>query len=129
MQLQVLPQSLVICRLQPDAPIPGGLLDQTLFSITRTATELSIVCDSGLPLPDDALVEPGWRGLMIEGPLEFSMIGVLAELSGLLSRARISLFVISTHDTDLILVREHALQGSIKALEEGGHQVVWTDPD
>jgi hypothetical protein len=123
MDLRVLDEALAVCRLSPDSlwPVPAG---DGFYSVTRTNVELSIVCsESQAPVDRSARVETGWRALEVVGPLEFSMVGVLADLSGLLAAAEVSLFVISTYDTDYILVRSDSLEKAIGVLREGGHHV------
>lgn len=99
---------LAILRLGPNQPIPRWLdLDRPFFALTRSAEELSIVCDEA-QLPDgmdDAECSRGWRAFRVNGPLDFSLTGVLASIATPLAMAKISLFAISTFDTDYILVR------------------------
>src|SRR5690606_32365297 len=92
-------------------------------SVTRTATELSIVCDQKY-IPASVPCEGNWRYLFIEGSLDFSLVGILASLSGALARKGISIFVISTYDTDYILVKAQALDKAVETLREEGHQVI-----
>jgi hypothetical protein len=92
----------------------------SLFSITRTNEELSIVCAEAL-VPPGVQVESGWRGLKVAGPLDFALTGILAELSGALARAGISLFAISTYDTDYILVKEKDLEQTVETLLRAGY--------
>lgn len=92
----------------------------TLFSITQTAEELSIVCDSWSAISGTDQ-EPGWRALKVVGPLDFALIGILAGISGALGKAGISIFAISTFDTDYILVKEKRLDDAVQALKEAGY--------
>src|SRR5690349_512438 len=98
-----------IGRLDADAPIPGWATAGRFFAIARTALELSVVCASAL-VPQDATARHGWRCLAVDGPLDFDLIGVLAELSGTLADAGVSIFAVSTYDTDHLLVREGDVQ-------------------
>ncbi len=93
-----------------------------MLSITRTSDELSIVC-SQENVPENVTSESGWRCLRVVGPLEFSMVGVIASLTGLLATANISVFVISTFDTDLVLVKQADLKAATKSLTAAGHVV------
>ncbi len=110
---------LAVCRLGGADPIPGWAVDGPFFSITRTAEELSIVCPENL-VPVDVQAERGWRALRVAGVIDFSVIGVLAELTLPLAEARISVFAISTYDTDYLLVKEHDLARAIEMLREVG---------
>lgn len=116
--LSVLPSRLAIfqsARLLP----PAG----AFFCCTRTATEQSYVMEEHLAPADAAPVNPAWRALMVHGPLDFSLTGVLASLAGPLAEARISIFALSTFDTDYVLVKEDALPAAVAALRAAGHEV------
>lgn len=130
--LTVLPGVLAVARLDPGAPVPDWLdgsdsleaRDTTagLSSVTRTRTELSIVCEA-LWVPPEVVAERDWRALEVAGPLDFSEVGVLASLTASLAGAEVSVFVLSTFDTDYLLVRRPALARAIAALRESGHAV------
>ncbi len=90
--------------------------------MTRTADELSLV------LPDeerhpDWKAEPGWRALRVDGTLDFALTGILSSLAAPLAAAGVSLFAISTYDTDYVLVRENDLEKAAAALAAEGHTV------
>src|SRR5687768_15806454 len=118
----VLPDLFAVCRLDKDAPIPIWATVGTLFSITRTADELSIVCRQSL-VPDSTRCEGGWRCLRVAGTMDFSMIGVIASFSRLLAEADIGIFVLSTFDTDYLLVKADNLNKAVAALRASGHAV------
>jgi hypothetical protein len=122
LKLNVLASRLAVCRLPPDEPIPAWAHYGEFTSITRTPDELSIVCAEEYA-PPDARCEFGWRALAVAGPLEFSLTGVLASLAAPLAQARVSIFAISTFDTDYVLVREANLTEAIEALSRAGHTV------
>jgi len=123
MDLRLLPDSLSVCRLPSSSPWPAPA-GRGFYSATRVEDELSIVCASHeVPDSAEARVEEGWRVLEVAGPLDFSMIGVLASLSAVLAEAEVSIFVISTHDTDYVLVRDEKLERAMDALREAGHTV------
>jgi hypothetical protein len=90
--------------------------------MTRTADELSVVCGEEA-VPDGVRCERGWRGLRVCGPLAFSETGVLSSLVGPLAKAGIPVFVVSTHDTDTILVKEEQLSAAAAVLVAEGHAV------
>jgi hypothetical protein len=119
--LNVLPESYAVCRLAAGEPFPawaaGGFV-----SLTRTTDELSVVCRQGLP-PEGVRREEGWRLLRVSGPLDFSLIGVLASLLAPLAEAGVGVLAISTFDTDHLLVREEGLGRAVQALRHAGHQV------
>jgi hypothetical protein len=74
-------------------------------------------------MPSDAVIESGWRALGVVGPLDFSLIGILAALAEPLAAAKVSIFAISTYDTDYVLVREKSLETALAALRRAGHTV------
>jgi hypothetical protein len=129
MKLLLLPGLLAICRLDPDAPLPAWTMSASpsLVSITRTANELSIVCAQE-PVPDDVQREGDWRCLMLEGPLDFSLNGVLSALLTPLAEASVSIFALSTFDTDYLLVRAAQLDLAMEALSAAGHPVAAVEP-
>jgi hypothetical protein len=90
-----------------------------LWSITRTAEETSVVCLRE-NAPGGARVEDGWRALKLEGPIPFEEIGVLSALAGSLAAAGLSVFALSTFDTDYILVKETGLAAALAALGKAG---------
>ena len=121
--LQVLPDRLAVARLEPDADWPTWSLGAGRFlSITRTKDELSIVCREEA-VPAGVTSEGGWRALVVDGPLDFSEVGVLAALTDALAHEGVSIFAISTYDTDYLLVRAPDLERAIEALRARGHRV------
>ncbi|MEM8986368.1 MAG: ACT domain-containing protein [Pseudomonadota bacterium] len=109
-----------ICRCAPDAVIPESIWDADgVVSVTRTPDEISIVISETVDIAADR-VEVGWRCFAVEGPLDFAMTGVLAELSGALAAAEIALFAISTFDTDYIFVKQADAAGATAAFRRIG---------
>jgi hypothetical protein len=124
--LTLLPERHAICRLDARAPVPGWAVQSAFFSITRTADELSIVClQQALPehTPEGLRIEPGWRAFMVDGPLDFALTGVLRSIAAPLAEAGVSIFTLSTFDTDYVLVREAQLQPALTALARADHTV------
>jgi hypothetical protein len=121
LRLQGLSGDFVVCRLRPDDVVPGwaDAAGSELVSITRTREELSIVAPSDR-VPDDVTAERGWRGLAVRGPLDFGQVGILARLARSLAAARISIFVISTYDTDVLLVKGNRYDQAVAALRRDG---------
>lgn len=118
--LTILPDTFAICRLDAGAPVPGWALRGALVSVTRTADELSIVCPQD-DAPEGVQASREWRRLRVAGPLDLSLTGVLASLTEPLARAGVSVFAISTFDTDYLLVRETQLDAAVAALSAAGH--------
>ncbi|MEM1054381.1 MAG: ACT domain-containing protein [Bacteroidota bacterium] len=122
LRLSVVPGTLAVCRLAPEAPVEDWMGSGPLASITRTADELSVVCAEAT-VPQRVQAERGWRALRVEGPLEFSLTGVLASLAVPLAEAGISIFAISTFNTDWLLVQSVRLGEAVEALRDAGHEV------
>ena len=122
-KLSTLDELYAIVRLDPDTPVPDWAEGGHFWSITRSDSELSIVCPQD-QVPRGASAERGWVAFALEGPLDFSLTGVVASLCSPLADARVPVFVISTFETDYLLVREPDLHRSIDALLAAGHEVV-----
>jgi uncharacterized protein len=120
--LAILPQTFAVCRLSKGSPVPEWVWRGEFFSLTRTASELSIVCQQ-THVPQGVQCETDWRCLQVEGTLDFSLTGILASLTAPLAEAEISIFAVSTFDTDYLLVKEKQLQDAIKALSAAGHRI------
>ena len=110
-----------VARLDAQAQVPSWPRGE-LVSITRTPDQLSIVCDEDA-VPQEVRAEHGWRCLAVEGPIPFEMTGVAASLTNALADARISVFVLSTFDTDYVLVKDEAFERACDALRTAGHDV------
>ncbi|MBO0830121.1 MAG: ACT domain-containing protein [Streptosporangiales bacterium] len=121
-RLRVLPGEFAVCRLPADAPVPRVPGAAELFAVTRTRDELSVV-GPVYDVPADAVVEPGWRALGVLGPLDFALTGVLAGIAVPLADAGVSVFAVSTYDTDYVLVRADALRSALDVLRGAGHEV------
>ncbi len=109
-------------RLAANAALPLWATLGGFFSVTRTDDELSIVCTADR-IPSGVRAERGFRALKVRGPFALSEIGVLAALAAPLAAAEVSVFVISTFDTDYLLVNEKQLPAAVAALRGDGHQV------
>ncbi len=147
--LKVLPQHFAVCRLHPDAEIPAWVFKSPFFSITRTEDELSVVCPEKQLSPEESrpegpryspdgegnhrcrneaasmLTERNWRALQVEGPLDFSLTGVLSAITAPLAEAGISVFAISTYTTDYLLIKQEAMERALKIL--GRFYKIYTD--
>ncbi len=120
--LDLLSDELAVCRLPVDAAVPNWAWTGELTSITSTDDELSVVC-AAEPVPDDVQHTTGWRAFKVRGPLDFGLVGVLAGLSSTLADAGVSIFAISTYDTDYVLVRDEKLDTAGAALRAAGYVV------
>lgn len=125
LSLSLLPGRLAVCRLPPGSEIPAPpaqSADTGFWSVTRTADELSLVLPEAERHPD-WLAETGWRALRVDGTLDFALTGILASLAAPLAAVEVSLFALSTFDTDYLLVRERDLERATAALQAAGHTV------
>ena len=121
-RLTLLDGHFAVCRLDAGSDVPQWAFGGAFSSITRTDDELSIVCEEAR-LPSGLTAERGWRCLRVSGPLAFSEIGILSSLTGALAEAHVSVFAISTYDTDYLLVREADTDRAVNALRSAGHEV------
>ena len=120
----ILRETFAICRLDKDAPIPDWAFQGGLFSVTRTKDELSIVCPL-INVPKGIICNQGWSCLKVKGPLDLSSTGIISSIAATLERENISLFSISTYDTDYVMVKEKDLEKAIFALTEAGQRIQW----
>lgn len=110
-----------VCRLDPKADVPAWV-GGSLVSVTRSPNELSILCEESL-VPEGVSHAGGWRALEVDGPLAFTMVGVLSSVVGPLAEADVSVFVVSTFDTDYVLMHEDDLPKGVASLRAAGHEV------
>ena len=123
LRLEIVPGTYAVCRLDAADPLPAWAASGPFVSITRTEAELSVVCPEGA-VPAEVRKEPGWRCLRVVGPLGFGLTGVLASLAGPLASSGVSIFVVSTYDTDYVLLQDRDLDRGTDALSRAGHTVV-----
>lgn len=126
LQLIVAPERVAVVRLEPHAAVPFWARAGAFVSVTRTEDELSIVCPASA-VPAEVPCEGPFSRIQIRGPLAFSETGVLVSLASPLSEAGISLFALSTYDTDHILVAEQDRDRALEVLEAAGHRISATD--
>jgi uncharacterized protein len=122
LEMTLLPERFCVTRLPGNSRLPEWALMGSFFSVTRTGDELSVVCELSL-VPPEVQSQPGWRILKVHGPFVLSEIGVLSSLASPLAEAKVSLFAISTFDTDYVLVAAATLSAALKALEQAGHKI------
>jgi hypothetical protein len=117
----ILNGSYCIHQLKPGTVLPKSLFNSIFYSVSQTEDELSVVAPVMVKLEAEK-TEPGWSVLKIAGPLEFSETGILAGIASTLAEAGISIFAISTFDTDYILVKDAQLKAAKDALSAAGHK-------
>lgn len=121
--LELLPQEFAVARMDRSETFPEWAKESKVVSYTRTEDELSVVCEAKM-VPAGIKAQRGFRCFRIPGPLEFSEVGILASLADPLSRAGISIFTLSTYDTDYVFVSGANLSGALDTLREAGHRVL-----
>lgn len=121
--LELLPDTLAVCRLEARAPLPDWAQQASGFlTVSRTAEELSITTVQRV-LPADVACVRDYRALRVRGPLPLDLIGILAAIADPLADAGLSIFAISTYDTDYVLVKAQDLDAALEVLERAGHQI------
>ncbi len=117
-----------ICRLDGISTLPQWVNGSHPIHFSITDDECSLVCPQHI-IPTNVIHEPDWRCLKVVGPLDFALTGVLASIVGPLSIANISIFSISTYDTDYFMVKSNQLAQTIEVLGEAGHDVTSIKPN
>lgn len=123
MKFKLYNEKYVVCRLNCNEKIPTWINTENFYSITKTEDELSIVCLEE-NISENIKCEKDWRVFKILGPLDFSLVGILSKISTLLAENDISIFAISTYDTDYILVKGKDVEKTVKILTDNGHNVI-----
>lgn len=119
MELQIITGDFTVCKTEK--PI---LCDKPFMFSACTDEELSLVCKTE-NVPKNTLErEDGWRGIRITGILDFSLIGILAEISAVLAKNKIGIFVVSTYNTDYIFVKCENFEKALHALKENGYKII-----
>jgi hypothetical protein len=121
-ELSLLAETFTVCHLAPDAALPEWATQGQFFSVTRTGDELSVIAETNF-VPEKLRTEVSWRALKVRGPFDFSEVGVLAALVAPLTAAGVSVFTISTFETDYLLVQLIQLREVVAGLRNAGHTV------
>jgi hypothetical protein len=121
--LSLIQDRLAVCQLAAEAAIPAWAGGKGHFcSVTRTKEELSIVCPAEV-VPQEVKQEAGWRAFKIDGPLDFGLTGILASIADPLAAAGVSIFVVSTYNTDYVLVKDAQVAAAVQVFQASGHSV------
>lgn len=120
--LEIMIDSFAICRMAPNSTVPDWVDQKPWVSVTRTDEELSIVCRESL-VPGDVQTDTGWRMLKLQGPFPFDLVGVLSSVLNPLAEKGVSIFAVSTFDTDYLMVKGDKLELACSVLTEAGHLV------
>ena len=119
--LSILEETYIIHKLDQSTNLPEGLTECEFYSLSNSREELSLVC------PEQILIQsenssPNWKCLKVAGPLDLKLTGILAGLSDTLAKAKISIFAISTFETDYVLIQKQVLETAKSALISQGYQ-------
>ena len=114
-------ETFTIHKLLPDASIPEEILKSNYYSVSKTENELSLVCSEVIEV-QSLQSSKGWKCIKVAGPLDFNLTGILAGISDILAKGNISIFTISTFDTDYILVRTQDLSSARTTLKQTGYK-------
>ncbi|MEO9946402.1 MAG: ACT domain-containing protein [Paraglaciecola sp.] len=120
--LAILPEIFVIHSLPDDATIPAEVFKAPVYFIGKTNEELSLVVPETIKINSDDK-DSGWIALEVLGPLNLSMVGIMSQIGGVLAAAKVSIFVLSTFETDFFLVKQNDLETASTALIESGYKV------
>ena len=123
LRFSLVPGDFAVCRLTPDAPLPVWAMRSRIASVVRTPDELSVVCPME-DIPPGATVEGPWSCIKLEGPFPFDQTGVLASVLDPLAEAGVSIFALSTFDTDYVLVKAAQLEAATAVLVKAGHRLL-----
>ena len=118
LELEKLPYDLTVCKVSAAADIP---LDAGFFFIGKTDEEISLVCETQYVPAGTVAREDGWRGFRIAGTLDFSLIGILSKITGILAENGIGIFAVSTYNTDYILLKAGELDRALDVLGCAGY--------
>ena len=121
MELKRVDDKLTVCKV---TEISNINLDSDFYFIAKTDEELSLVCKTEDTPQKTVERDDGWRGFRIQGVLDFSLIGILSKLSGILAEHKIGIFAVSTYNTDYILVKEENFERALTVLASEGYIVV-----
>jgi len=121
MELKRIDCKLTICKVTEVSSIN---LESDFYFIGKTDEEVSLVCKTEDTPINTVERDDGWRGFRIQGVLDFSLIGILSKLSGILAEHKIGIFAVSTYNTDYILVKEENFERALNVLAAEGYTVV-----
>jgi hypothetical protein len=120
--LKLLDKEYSIYRLSSQEDIPIDIFSRGFSSVTKTSEETSIVCESSIVIKD-SVVSKNWTCLKFVGPLSLNQTGILAGISNILAKEKISIFVVSTYDTDYIFIKTQNIKKSLNILQYEGYSI------
>ncbi len=121
MRLKKLDYELTVCKLVSETDID---IRKPFYFVGRSEEELSLVCRTVDVPPHTAARNDGWKAFRVQGTLDFSLIGILSKISGILADNHIGIFAVSTFNTDYILVKQENFARALDALAAAGYEIV-----
>ena len=121
MEIKIIHQDFSVCKVMDYSLV--NLNEEYIF-IGKTDEENSLVCMTGDVPPNVIQRDDGWKCFRIQGILDFSLIGILSEIAEILAKNRISIFAISTYNTDYVLIKKENYQKALDILEHSGYEIV-----
>lgn len=121
MELKKIEYNLTVCKVPDVTDID---LTAGFYFIGKTDEELSLVCKTEDTPGNTIERDDGWKGFRIQGTLDFSLIGILSKLSGILANHQIGIFAVSTYNTDYVLVKKENFDRALRVLESEGYTVI-----
>ena len=121
MELKKTPYDLTVCKVADASALD---LTKDFYFIGKTDEELSLVIPTEETPAETTERDDGWRAFRIQGVLDFSLIGILSKISGLLADAKIGIFAVSTYNTDYVLVKKENYDQALAVLADAGYQIV-----
>lgn len=122
LKIRLLQGIYAVCQISNREKVPSWVEEKGFFSVTKTEDEISVVMLQD-KISKEIKAEKDWRILKVEGILDFSLIGILAKISSVLAENQISIFVISTFNTDYILVKEENIEKAMAVLNLEGYEI------
>lgn len=120
MELKRIPYALTVCKVADTAALD---LNGDFYFIGKTDEEISLVVPTEQTPAETTEREDGWRAFRIQGVLDFSLVGILSKISGLLAEAKIGIFAVSTYNTDYVLVKEEDYESALRVLADAGYKI------
>jgi hypothetical protein len=112
-----------IYKFKNESVLPDWIYSSDFYSVTKTKDELSVIALQTELFSEDIVRSNDWRIFKIEGPLDFSLAGIIADIAAIFKEKKIPIFTISTYETDYILVKQKDLSAGMKALRDKGHLI------
>jgi len=121
--LKLLNECFTVHRFPEHSEIPSQVFSASIYFIAKTFDEVSIVLPDNIAIDSDKS-ESNWQALQVVGPLDFSLTGILSDIAAILANEKISIFAISTFDTDYILVKKDTVSSAVNVLKANDYQVL-----